>query len=209
MLVFVDESGDSGLKLGDGSSDFFVLTLVIFSKNEDATSADILVDSIRANLKLNPLSEFKFNKLRDSGRRYFLRTIASQNFVYYSVVINKVKLTGPGFRFKESFYKYVCQMALNNCREYLDEAVIVIDGSGSREFRQQLQTYIKGKINDKDELAKCIKKVKIEDSRKNNLLQLADMVCGAVARSFSDKTDQPKYRSLIESREGYVQFWPK
>lgn len=76
--------------------------------------------------------------------------------MYYSVVINKVKLTGPGFRFKESFYKYVCQMALNNCREYLDEAVIVIDGSGSREFRQQLQTYIKEKINDKDELAKCI-----------------------------------------------------
>lgn len=158
MLVFVDESGDSGLKLGDGSSDFFVLTLVIFSKNEDATSADILFDSIRADLKLNPLSEFKFNRLRDSGRRYFLRTIASQNFVYYSVVINKVKLTGPGFRFKESFYKYVCQMALNNCREYLDEALIVIDGSGSRESRQQLQTYIKGKINDKDERAKCIKK---------------------------------------------------
>lgn len=50
MLVFVDESGDSGLKLGDGSSDFFVLTLVIFSKNEDATSADILIDSIRAVL---------------------------------------------------------------------------------------------------------------------------------------------------------------
>jgi hypothetical protein len=91
----------------------------------------------------------------------------------------------------------------------LQEATIVIDGSGSREFRQQVQNYIKGKVNDKNDVRACIKKVKINDSKKNNLLQLADMVCGAVARSFTSKKDDPPYRSLIRKREGYVQFWPK
>jgi mannose/fructose-specific phosphotransferase system component IIA len=100
-------------------------------------------------------------------------------------------------------------MAFNNCRENLQDATIVIDGSGSREFRQQLQTYIKGKINDKNDFRACIKKVKIEDSEKNNLLQLTDMICGAVARSFTSKKDNPPYRSLIKRREGHVQFWPK
>lgn len=209
MLVFVDESGDSGLKLGKGSSEFFVLTLVIFTGNEQANTSDMAVDAIRTILNLNDRTEFKFNKLNDKGRRYFLSSVSNHQFTYYSVVINKAKLTGKGFSFKEPFYKYVCQIAFNNCREYLQDATIVIDGSGSREFRQQLQTYIKGKINDKNELRACIKKVKIDDSKKNNLLQLADMICGAVARSYTAKKDNPPYRSLIKRREGYVQFWPK
>jgi hypothetical protein len=209
MLVFIDESGDSGMKFGQGSSDFFVLTLVIFKENEQANISDTAIDRIRKELKLNPQSEFKFNKLRDSGRRHFLTSIASHQFTYFSVVINKAKLTGKGFKFKEPFYKYVCQMAFNNCREHLQEATIVIDGSGSREFRQQLQNYIKGKMNDKNDVPLSIKKVKINDSKKNNLLQLADMVCGAVARSFTSKKDDPPYRSLIKKREGYVQVWPK
>lgn len=209
MLVFVDESGDSGLKIGKGSSEFFVLTLVIFTENEDANVSDLAVDAIRNILNLSDRTEFKFNKLNDKGRRYFLSSVSNHEFTYYSVVINKAKLTGKGFSFKEPFYKYVCQMAFNNCREHLEDATIVIDGSGSREFRQQLQTYIKGKINDRNDVRTCIKKVKIEDSKKNNLLQLADMICGAVARSFTSKKDDPPYRSLIKRREGHVQFWPK
>lgn len=209
MLVFVDESGDAGLKLGRGSSEFFVLTLLIFRENEAAAAADGSVDVIRNELKLSPRSEFKFNKLRDAGRRYFLQSVAAHDFVYFSVVVNKAKLTGPGFTFKEPFYKYVCSLAFNNCREHLKDATIIIDGSGSREFRQQLQTYIKGKVNDKSDVRAYIKKIKIEDSKKNNLLQLVDMVCGAVARSYSSKKDTPPYRSLIKRREGFVQFWPK
>lgn len=209
MLVFVDESGDSGLKLGKGSSEFFVLTLVIFNVNEKANTSDSAIDGIRTDLNLSERTEFKFNKLNDKGRRYFLSAVSNLAFMYFSVVINKANLTGKGFGFKEPFYKYVCSMAFNNCKEYLEDATIVIDGSGSREFRQQLQTYIKGKINDKNDVRNRIKKVKIEDSKKNNLLQLADMVCGAVARSYTSKKDEPSYRSLIKSREGYVQFWPK
>jgi hypothetical protein len=209
MLVFIDESGDPGMKLGKGSSEFFVITLVIFNDNDEAARSDEEICNIRNELGLSPSSEFKFNKLNDKGRRHFLTSVSSHRFTYYSVVINKAKLTGKGFGFKESFYKYACQMALNNCRKYLKEATIVIDGSGSREFRQQLQTYIKGKINDENDVRACIKKVKIEDSKKNNLLQLADMVCGAVARFYTSNKDDPPYQMLIKQREGYVQFWPK
>ncbi len=38
---------------------------------------------------------------------------------------------------------------------------------------------------------------------------VSDMVCGAVARSYSGKDDAKAYRSLISHREIYVQFWPK
>ena len=55
-----------------------------------------------------------------------------------------------------------------------------------------------------------MKKVKTEKSRANNLLQLADMVCGAVARSVvSEKKQARQYRSLIQFRELQVQVWPR
>lgn len=154
------------MKVGLGSSEFFTVTLVIFNDNEVALDADKDIDEIRTSLKLKPYEEFKFNKLNDTGRRSFLSTISKHNFIYYGVVINKAKLTGKGFAFKESFYKYACQLALSNCKEYLIDATIVIDGSGSSDFRRQLQKYIKEKLNDKNSNIKCVKKVKIEDSQK-------------------------------------------
>ena len=55
-----------------------------------------------------------------------------------------------------------------------------------------------------------IGKVKIQDSQRNNLVELADMVCGAVARSCARKRRSAQtYGHLVAHREIYVQFWPK
>lgn len=36
MLVFLDESGDPGLKLKQGSSQYFIVTIVIFEDKDEA-----------------------------------------------------------------------------------------------------------------------------------------------------------------------------
>ena len=92
---------------------------------------------------------------------------------------------------------------------YLNNATVVIDGSGSREFRRQLGSYLRRRINDTKSNARVIWKIKILDSKRNNSLQLADMICGAVARSYSQKDDAKTYRALVAHREIYVQLWPK
>lgn len=86
---------------------------------------------------------------------------------------------------------------------------MVIDGSGSKEFRRQLVSYLHRRVNDPKTSDRFIGKIKIQASRKNNLLQLADMICGAVARSYSRRAQSNIYRSIIAAREIYVQFWPK
>ena len=40
MLVFIDESGDSGLKIEQGSSRYFTVSLVMFEDNDDALACD-------------------------------------------------------------------------------------------------------------------------------------------------------------------------
>jgi hypothetical protein len=55
-----------------------------------------------------------------------------------------------------------------------------------------------------------IRKVSMEPSHSNNLLQLADMVSGAVFRSFkTEKKNRMEFRRLLNARELDVQVWPK
>jgi len=185
----------------------FVLTLVIFNDRLEAARADLGISDLRISLDKNARFEFKFNKMKDADCRFFLENVSQYGFVFYAMVINKAALHAESLSYSESFYEYVCSLAFENARHLLERAVVVIDGSGSREFKQQLQTYLKRKINDESAAIPCIHKVKIEDSKTNNLLQLADMICGAVARCY--RVGDESFRSLIKEREGYVQFWPK
>ncbi len=209
MLVFVDESGDPGLKLGAGSTPYFIVTLVVFEDNDEALAADQRIQLLKGELGLRSEFEFKCSRANRQFREAFLSAVAQYEFFYLSIVINKAKLTGPGFKFKDSFYKYACNLVFQNAKPYLDRATVVIDGSGSRDFRRQLSSYLRKRINSAEWGAHYIAKIKVQDSRTNNLLQLADMVCGAVARSHGSKKDAPVYRRLIAHREIYVQVWPK
>jgi hypothetical protein len=209
MLVFIDESGDSGLKLESGSSDFFIITLIVFNENPEAEIADARVQSLKASIGMPEHFEFHFNKIKSAFREAFMAGICNCDFFYFSIVINKRKLTGEGFKYKDSFYKYACRLVFENAKPHLNNATVVIDGSGSREFKRQLGTYLRKQINNKNGDSRYIGKVKIQDSEKNNLLQLADMVCGAVARSYSGKADANTYRKYIKHREIYVQLWPR
>lgn len=204
MLVFIDESGDTGLKTS--SSRYFIVALISFEENDEANACDQRIQLLKRELKLLETSEFKFNKLRKEQRIKFFEAMSPYTFFYFAIVINKAKnrLYGEGFRIKESFYKYTCSLVFENAKPYLKNATVIIDGSGSREFKKQFKTYLRRKIG-----SSIIKKVKIQTSHSNNLIQLADMIGGAVHRSFTNKSDKEIYRKMINAKEIYVQVWPK
>jgi hypothetical protein len=208
-LVFLDESGDAGFKFGEGSSAFFVVTLVIIPDASSAESLDKTIANLRVKLKTPANYEFHFTATCSAWRTAFVKEINGLNFRYHSIVINKPALRGEGFRVKESFYKFACKIVLQNAARELTNATVVLDGCGSREFQRELGSYLRRNINTPDAPSIAIKKLKVQDSRKNNLLQLADMVCGAVARSFTNKKDARDYRRWLKPREARVQFWPK
>ncbi len=210
MLVFVDESGDPGLlKIGCGGSKYFVVTLVIFEDKEEAEAADRRIELFKKKLSVPPKFEFHFHENKPETRKRFLRMVSRFSFFYFSIVINKTKLYGEGFKDKNFFYKYTSRLVFENAKPYLRNAKVVFDKSGSKTFRGELSRYLKEKINE-NHTDRLIKKVKMEKSHSNNLIQLADMVCGAVFRSYNlTKIDWREYRNIIKHREIYVQFWPK
>lgn len=209
MLVFIDESGDTGRKLEKGSSQFFVISLVVFQDIEEANSCDQRIGLLRHELKLPENFEFHFTHNSKRIKRDFLKAIQPYQFIYFSVVIDKnpKKLWGPGFSTKESFYKYACQMVFTNALPYLSNVTIILDKSGSPDFRNQLDRYLKTKLNKNQK--KIIKKIKQQRSTSNNLIQLADYISGIINRKIQGKRDKEEYYKYISSKEIWVQKWPK
>lgn len=189
-----------------GTSPFFVVTAIIFEENDEALACDHAIARYRESLGWR--GEFHFSKMDRTHRIDFLTQIACHEFVYLACVFNKSKLTGPGFRFPNSFNKYAVNLTFQNAKPYLSNATVVIDGKGERRFRQTMEKYLKARIN--DDGRRIIEKVKLEASHGNNLLQLADMVCGAVAQAFNpNRPGGREYRKLISHRELRTQVWPR
>lgn len=210
MLVFVDESGDCGIAMKPGTSPHFVITLILFADPAEAEACDHAISELRLECGMNERAEFHFNSCHQSIRTRFFQRVVKYNFQYFAIVVNKAALNGPGFANKDSFYKYTASLVFSNAQDYLRRAKVVIDKCGDQHFKRQLGSYLKRKINDPQVQEPIIRKVTMEDSARNNLLQLADMVCGAVARSFrTDRSDRKTYRDIVKKREFRVQFWPK
>ncbi len=208
MLAFIDESGDSGLKLESGSSRFFTITMVVFEDDEDALACERRIDLLRKELGWKPDSEFHFKMNSNKIREKFLMTVASCDFYYYGVVIRK-DLHDPliqGLANKDDFYQYACGLVFENAKHDLHDAAVVIDRTGNLDFGNKLRQYLRHKMN-RD--SKVIKRVNLQRSESNNLLQLADYVAGAINRSMvGNSKAKDSFRKLIVRHEENVDVWP-
>ncbi|MDD3646040.1 MAG: DUF3800 domain-containing protein [Candidatus Gracilibacteria bacterium] len=209
MLVFIDESGDSGFKFGKGSSEIFTIVLVVFNEKDEAKACDTRIELLKREIFGSKKEEFHFKRNSDKVRKLFFEAMIPYNFFYYGFVLNKKNLYGEGFRSKESFYKIISGYIFENAKEKLDNAKIIIDKNGNNEFRNSLAKYLKIKINDSS--IKRIKEVKMQESHKNNLLQLADYVASGLNRFYNTGKIRSEYEYIkkISSKEIYVQVWPK
>lgn len=211
MLVFLDESGDPGRKIDKGSSPFFVVALVTFDDHDEADKCDQRITALRSELKLGEGYEFHFGKNSKRVRSAFLEAVHPHHFFYHAFALNKdpKKLYGRGFDFKESLYKWVASTTFQNAKSYLDDATVVLDQCGDRKFRDELAAYLRARINSKGG-KQAIKKVKIQRSTGNNLIQLADYVASITHRHVAGTPGGSELRSeFLASHESSFRLWPK
>lgn len=188
MFVFIDESGDPGFKLDRGSTPVFAAAMVVFENAEAAAQADAAIQHALSNLRAYP--EFKFNRSREEVRDGFFAAVADCRFCVRAIVVRKELIYSDRLRTeKEEFYRFFVKNMVKHDGGLLQNAKVVIDGSGERVFRQDLQRHLK------QHTGGAIKSVKFADSRQDRLVQLADMAVGAVARSYrTDRKDANRWR---------------
>lgn len=172
MLVFIDDSGDPGFKLGKGSSRFFVISLVIFDDPLEAEKAAVAIKGIRRSLDFPDDVEFKFSKSKKNVREKFLQGINHFKFRIRSLIIDKTKIKSAILQNdKNSFYGYAIKTVLKYSRSIVN-ARIKIDGSGDRVFRRSFLAYLRKQLNSRQK--RMIDNCKLVDSGENVLIQMAE-----------------------------------
>jgi hypothetical protein len=191
MLVFIDESGDPGFKLDRGSTRIFAAAMVVFETKEAAARTERVIRQALVDLRARP--EFKFNKCRDELRDGFFEAVGGCDFCVRAIVVRKELIYSDRLRAeKEEFYRFFVKNMVKHDGGLLENAKVIIDGSGERVFRQDLERHLKLHAHG------GIKSVKFADSRRDPLVQLADMSVGAVARSYrTDRKHAGRWRKQL------------
>lgn len=201
MLVFIDDSGDPGFKVEKGSSKTFVICCVIFDDELEAEKTAVKIKELRRELKKSDNFEFKFNKCSRKYREGFLEKVAGSKFRVRAIVMRKGVIQSDELKNKkESFYNYTVKLVLKHSFGKIRNAKVRIDGSGDRLFRKNLFSYLRKELDNKN--TKIISDVKMQDSKKNVLIQLSDMVAGSISRTYDqDKTDSKVYWDIIKKHK--------
>ena len=193
MLVFIDESGDPGFKLDKGASPIFVAAMAIFKSSAAAVAAQTAIGQSKARHVHKP-KEFKFNKCSHEICDLFFEAVIPCDFSVRAIVVRKEIIYSPRLiADKERFYEYFVKQMMKYDDGALCGAKVIIDGSGSRAFRRDLNSTLRLRLRQG-----VIEKVWFKNSASDPLLQLADMCVGAIARSYRMDRGQPdRWRKML------------
>lgn len=192
MLVFIDEFGDAGFKVSKGSSPVFTAVLVAFRDRAQAAPTVSAISSLATRLRIRP--EFKFNKCRPEVRDAFFNAVAPFGFCVRAIVVRKEIIYSSHLRTnKEAFYNFFVRSMLRFDNGLLQAAKVVIDGSGDRQFKQELAAYFRRQLPRGQ-----IEQIAFHRSEADRLVQLADMCAGAIARSYrKDRDNASRWRGIL------------
>lgn len=195
MLVFIDESGDSGFKLDKGSTPVFAVALAAFGSTEEAARCDSIIRDALKTLRVKP--EFKFSKAHGKVRDAFFEAVIGCDFRVRALVVEKELIRSGRLRTnKEEFYQFFVKTMLRFDDGLLRDARVVIDGSGERTFRRDLKNHLV-----RHAAPGAIRDVRLKSSHGDPLVQLADMCVGAVARSYrADRGEPHRWRDMLKPK---------
>lgn len=121
FVVYIDESGDEGLRPGTGATEWFVLSAVITRRESDLETVN-LVDDVREQLGRPAHKPLHFRKLKHDERLLLIDSIVGRDVFAISVVVHKPSLANPRiFRERNRLYFYSARLLLERaswfCRD--------------------------------------------------------------------------------------------
>lgn len=201
MFVYLDESGDTGFKFNQGSTRFFVITLLLV---DDPIPIQVAIDELRASLGFSPRDEFKFSHSAKDVRERFLRELRRHPIAVRALVVDKTLLTRPHMRKRETFYNYLIKLILQHDGGAIANATLVLDESvKSKQAQRHLGSSLRHALNN-DPAAPKVRAIVHHASHTDNLIQATDMVSGAIYSAHAKGDDS--YLRLVRMK--VQDLWP-
>ena len=209
--AFIDEFGAFGFNFdSDGCSTHFIISAIIV----DESNLDIVKNG--ANIIRNkyfPNGELKSSKIgRDHRKRIaILNELKRLPFKIFVLVCDKRKIyEQSGLRYKQPFYKFINNLAYQELRVSFSKLVIIADEIGGNDFLQSFAKYIKEREVQLNLFGDSL--FRFENSRDNDIIQIADVVSGSLAYNFDIRkkanADGNNYKSILDSKLLMIKEFP-
>ncbi|MFN0108566.1 MAG: DUF3800 domain-containing protein [Blastocatellia bacterium] len=194
--AFIDEFGNSGFDFSkDNVSSHFIVTAIIVDE-EAIPELEKSIEPIRKKY-------FQTGEMKSSGvgrnnlrGKKILDELVKLDFHIYAVVVDKSKLTSEGFNYHQSFYKFLHALTDQELYRAFPNIKLSADEHGRKEFMEGFIEYIK-----KRHVPTLFDRADFEfvKSTPALLLQLADFICGTIARCFDKTVITPEGKNFIRS----------
>jgi hypothetical protein len=202
-FAYVDEAGDTGFKFNRGSSEYFVVAMVMV---DDPLPLQSAIDDLRHELGLPRRVEFSFNKSSPTHRRRFLEVVRGHEVAVRGWVANKVLTTDqPHLAQTGDLYDHFTHLALVQYKDTFDDTIVVLDERvKSKREQRAINARLRQALNT-EEAPRRVRDFKHLPSLGNNLIQAADMVAGAIYFSYARADD--RYLNLIRAKVRDIHLW--
>lgn len=204
--AFVDEFGGFGFDFSKANtSKYFILCSVIV-KAEQLSTLENAIDILRKKYFSN--SEMKSSNIgSDDKRRMVLITeILKLDFRIIALVADKEDFYNSAItNYKQVFYKYMHKLLYNNLYLPYPKLKIYADELGDEDFKNGFKKYISNNrptyniFNEYD--------FDFVDSTNSNLVQLADIIVGSIARKLNDY-NAPNYIEILKGKISHIEYFP-
>ncbi len=200
--AFGDETGDAGFNLSRGSSSFFVGSLVLTNQPNDLRE---YVLSFQQELRLKVGGEISFHRSPDNNRIAFLSGLLAYDVELRALAVNKRALATDIRRLSRTdFYVWAFGDLLAHTLHELDKATIVLDEfTHSDRTARDIQRLLKNIFSDAT-VRQHIRRIHVRRSQSEPLLQIADMMSGAIYRHVAE--NDSRFYQIIESRSEILEM---
>lgn len=204
--AFIDEFGGFGFDFSkEGTSKYFILCSVIV-KADQLTSIENSVDNLRKQFFSN--SEMKSSNIgnNDKRRMSLITEILKLDFRIIALIADKEDFYKSAItNYKQVFYKYMHKLLYNNLYSVYPKLKIYADELGDDEFKEGFKKYVSNNrpnYNIFNEYA-----FDFIDSKNSNLVQLADIIVGSIARKLNDD-NAPNYLEILKGKISHIEYFP-
>ena len=210
--AYIDEFGAFGFNFeSEGCSTHFIITAIIVDEN-DVSEVKQKVDEIRN--KYFPNGEIKSSRIGKDHRKRIsiLNELKVLPFKIFVLVCDKRKIyEQSGLRYKNSFYKYINNIAYQELRSSFSNLVITADEIGGNDYLLSFAEYIRSHEIQPSFFEESL--FRFKNSKDNVIIQIADVISGSLAYNYDEhkkaKSNGNNYKSMLASKILMIKEFPQ
>jgi len=203
MITFTfagDEAGDVSLNFAKGASRYFVMAVIATTEPEKLRQT---LDNVRQKSDLPSSYEFSFHEMTSAAlRQRTFQALRSADFEAWALVVDKTNLTIPFQVMRRLDFYLFCITELLQAipAEQREKATLVLDEfGGETDLPLEFRRFMKRR-----NIPRHFSRVLTKRSKSEPLIQVADLVAGAVLRRDTEHDSEAfdmiatKYRAVLE-----------